>query len=119
MKSPSNWTLLYMRRPSQMGGARNGDERSPVHHSMISSARKRTDCGMVSPSVLSVLRLTTARIWSAARSVDRADSPLEKPCDVSVPELTKALPKGLYEVGRRRSVTEWPHRRGRGWTAGS
>src|SRR2546425_4877392 len=89
MKSPSNWTLLYMRRPSQMGGARNGDERSPVHHSMISSARKRTDCGMVSPSVLSVLRLTTARIWSAARSVDRADSPLEKPCDVShsMPEL--------------------------------
>src|SRR5215468_9739293 len=36
-----------------------GDERSPVHHWMISSARTRTDCGIVSPSVLAVLRLIT------------------------------------------------------------
>src|SRR5215471_780478 len=34
-----------------------GNERSPVHHSMIWSARSSTGCGIVRPSALAVLRL--------------------------------------------------------------
>src|SRR5262249_59496485 len=35
------------------------DERSPVHYRMISSARTNSDCGIVRPSALAVLRLIT------------------------------------------------------------
>src|SRR5262245_13442057 len=35
-------------------------ERAPVHHWMISSARTRMDCGIVRPRALAVLRLMTS-----------------------------------------------------------
>src|SRR5262245_7823764 len=38
----------------------HGNERSPVHHWMISSARISTDCGIVSPRAFAVLRLITS-----------------------------------------------------------
>ncbi len=40
------------------GGCR--EERPPIHHWINSSARPSTDCGMVSPSALAVLRLITS-----------------------------------------------------------
>src|SRR5213593_3099392 len=36
------------------------EERAPVHHWMISSARTRSDCGIVNPSVFAVFRLMTS-----------------------------------------------------------
>jgi len=50
-----------------LGGQRRGeeaptkhaDECAPLHHWMISSARCSSDCGIVSPSALAVLRLMT------------------------------------------------------------
>src|SRR5262249_60573927 len=46
-------------RRSEDAPTHHSDERSPVHHWMSSLARTRTDCGIVSPSVLAVLALTT------------------------------------------------------------
>src|SRR5207245_8024205 len=37
----------------------DADERSPVHHRRLSSARTRIDCGIVKPRALAVLRLMT------------------------------------------------------------
>src|SRR5262249_54782029 len=37
-----------------------GDQRPPVHHWMISSARTRMDCGMVRPMALAVFMLMTS-----------------------------------------------------------
>ena len=41
-------------------GAHYGDERPPVHHWIISSARTKMDCGIVSPRALAVFRLITS-----------------------------------------------------------
>src|SRR5262249_32844066 len=41
-------------------GERASDERSSIHYSMISSARANTDCGIVRPRALAVLRLMTS-----------------------------------------------------------
>src|SRR5712692_2562408 len=49
------------------GGERRGDdaasehrhEGAPLHHRIISSARSRSDCGIVRPSAFAVLRLIT------------------------------------------------------------
>src|SRR5262249_49329141 len=46
------------RRGEEAEGARN--ERSPVYHSITSSARASTDGGMVRPRALAVLRLITS-----------------------------------------------------------
>src|SRR5262249_35756616 len=51
---------LGRQRRNNNAPTHDGDERSPVHHSMIWSARPRTDGGMVSPSAWAVLRLITS-----------------------------------------------------------
>src|SRR5262245_39768364 len=50
---------LASERPREDAPTHHGDERSPVHHSMTWSARASTDCGIVRPSALAVLRLIT------------------------------------------------------------
>src|SRR5262249_45464532 len=47
-------------RSSQDALTYYGDERSPVHHWMIWSARTSRDCGIVSPRAFAVLRLITS-----------------------------------------------------------
>src|SRR5262245_10113833 len=48
---------LDCERCSKDAPTHNTDERSPVHHWMISSARTRMDWGIVRPRALAVLRL--------------------------------------------------------------
>src|SRR5262249_55714189 len=50
---------LARARSSQDAPTDDGDERSPVHHWMTSSARPSTDCGIVRPSAFAVFRLIT------------------------------------------------------------
>jgi len=53
---------------------------SAASHSMTSSARPRTDDGIVRPSAAAVLRLTTNRTGSAARPAGRRVWPLSRSC---------------------------------------
>src|SRR5262249_27919351 len=55
---PSRLCLGRERRGEQ--GGRRRDERPPIHHSMTWSARASTEGGIVMPSALAVLRLTTS-----------------------------------------------------------
>ena len=55
-----------------VGVEADSDKRASLHHSMSSSARSSSDCGIVRPSALAVLRLmTSSRTSSAARRADR------------------------------------------------
>src|SRR6266508_1489826 len=59
---------MDLSRRLRLGGERRGEEhrtracqeRAPLHHWMSSSARSRSDCGIVRPSALAVLRLITS-----------------------------------------------------------
>jgi hypothetical protein len=44
---------------TENGSARDGDERSPIHHSITRSARSSSDCGIVRPRALAVFKLMT------------------------------------------------------------
>src|SRR5262245_63240778 len=48
---------LACERTSENASPHHANERSPVHYWMISLARNNTDCGIVRPSALAVLRL--------------------------------------------------------------
>src|SRR5262249_24787098 len=93
---------LAAERPSEDAPTHHRDERSPVHYWMISSARVSTDCGIVSPRALAVLRLMTKsnlvdcstgssdglaprRIWSIRYAARRYMSARSGPYDMRPP----------------------------------
>lgn len=51
------------RRGEEEAGRQDAEKESAVHYWMTSSARISSDCGMVSPKDLAVLRLMTSSYW--------------------------------------------------------
>src|SRR6266705_5933299 len=86
-------------RRGEQAARQTADERAPLHHWMISSARCSSDRGIVSPSALAVLRLITSSNFvgcSTGRSPGLAPLRILSTCPPARRSTSKVL--GPYEM---------------------